>query len=1822
MRKLRSGISAILVIAMILTTLGMATVVSAAEYQDTQGHWAESYINKWSDNGVIQGDGGYFRPDDAITRGEVAQVTQNLIGYVNKSTNTFTDIAASDWYSDAILRLVEAGVLTGNGDGTMSPNNFMTREEAMTMLARAFGLQVQNSNAGITQYADYQNISDFATGYVGVMTSSGYIGGYEDGTIRPKDYISRAEFVKIIDNMIKLYITEAGTYGPEYVGGLVIIKTGGVTLSGIVAKGVVVSGQASGDVTITGSQISGNVVNLSANANVKSNTDNVVNPNDETKPNNTIIGGNGGSGSGSNGSPASTVTLKFYNGSSLYKSVSVTKNTYLSSSKRPADPTMDGKEFVGWYMSKEQADKADTISPFNFDTTKITKAMSFYAGYIESTKPTSTPTVTGSPAPTADPSKPTATAAPLPTGAPVPTASVEPVPTATAVPVPTATSEAVPTATPTQNPDVTYSVKVAEGITGGTLKIVKQAEPSKPTEEPSKPTVEPTEPTEAPATATPETPVTGATEFAVNGDTPSAADSVYTNDDNISVTGTFGTTIVEYSENNEPATKMIGGKPFTHNMQVRLAANPSDPLQEQSGSTALIIAPKKDGKFTIYYRRQVTNGDPGAMSAGDGKDIKLSQNDNGSYSQVSGVMEMPEINDEKTYAFGTQSFDLSAGSEYLLWARGTTGTLYGYSYEPSASAAAAEVAAAETEELVDSLDGLKAGDKVTVKAVAESAAESVKVFTSPETTVTEVSENPGYYTFEMPAADTIVNAQFGEAAATATPKPEPVSHKAVLNVEGGTGTLETSKDVTVNSEAVLAEDSEYSDHIIKNVTEEGVHEWTFDNLTGNEITVGEPFSNEGLTVFADSANTIKIGLNFDMVMRGAGEINGDLSYRAIKIVMPITGRVSVEAFTMRTADEGSVYVRAGADGDDENVLTSTAEDGKNNVSGTTAGVIEAGTDVYIYAPIIPFNYVKVAVTPDGDNPAEPTATAGNVPTSEPSATAAPTEAPTSEPSATAAPTEAPTAAPSATADPTAAPTLQPNEYEFLTGATVIVNTKPNKAGDVANITVTGKDGSNISVSNASFVMPDQDVIVSVVYSTPSEPTAKPTSEPTVTPAPDPSASPSVSTATPNPNLPDDIIWRVDNSEVSEALEAYSANGGTEAVAAGVAEVGPNQVFERNKTAKYTHTNGVEYNFTKSLKAGSGSQTNRYVKITPETSCTVTVVFDGNGGEGRTQYISQSGNVIGSAVCDKGVSTVTADVSKDDLSPVYTYGGGSNKNVYAVFIEYYDETPDKTITGNVTNSTGLDLSAAKIVFTNVNDNTDVVTVDYAEAYQATLTKGETYSISVQGVDSVCPTTVTNTVTVNKNRYEQSHDIKFVKIEDVEVTGTLYTTFSDDMRNQNEVYTGSDAVKIAFTKQGKTVPYDEVTVNSDGTFAAKLLTNEVYDVTVVEGPSGYTLSNLSSTYSLPGGDESPFKNVLLIKNDVDVPYTDTLYVGADKEYKTVNEAVSAVRMMADKGDKPVTIVIDPGTYKGQVIIDQSNITLKSADESNRPVITSYYGIGYVYYSLNGGFYNADYAVAKISKGVASKWGPTLYVTDKGSGFLAENIDFENTFNQYVTEEELADGVEMNEKMFERKAGVDVTIKNSTERAAAVATEGMNSEFYRCKMVSSQDTLYTGSTGYFKECEIYGNTDYIFGGNSVAFEDCDLVWYGYSDVESGGHIAASKTSSITDPGYFFNNCTIKKNSMPGMKFAKGDFGRNWGGANSAMFFNNTTLDGVEKPDSWATMGGELSLSRVFINYVHNVGETTDLTVDADNPNDVAEKIPTVEDYVGEWTPVHYTK
>lgn len=117
----------------------------------------------------------------------------------------------------------------------------------------------------------------------------------------------------------------------------------------------------------------------------------------------------------------------------------------------------------------------------------------------------------------------------------------------------------------------------------------------------------------------------------------------------------------------------------------------------------------------------------------------------------------------------------------------------------------------------------------------------------------------------------------------------------------------------------------------------------------------------------------------------------------------------------------------------------------------------------------------------------------------------------------------------------------------------------------------------------------------------------------------------------------------------------------------------------NKGTKYEYTdindNVYEYEFTSSWQAGTGGETKRSLYFTPEGRCRVTVVF--NGAEGRDMYIVQGGEKLatgyGSGV-DVSFSAETDDVSQ----PVYIYGGSSNKNLYAIIVEYYGAAQEDNV----------------------------------------------------------------------------------------------------------------------------------------------------------------------------------------------------------------------------------------------------------------------------------------------------------------------------------------------------------------------------------------------------------------------------------------------------------------------------------------------------------------------------------------------------------------
>ena len=307
----------------------------------------------------------------------------------------------------------------------------------------------------------------------------------------------------------------------------------------------------------------------------------------------------------------------------------------------------------------------------------------------------------------------------------------------------------------------------------------------------------------------------------------------------------------------------------------------------------------------------------------------------------------------------------------------------------------------------------------------------------------------------------------------------------------------------------------------------------------------------------------------------------------------------------------------------------------------------------------------------------------------------------------------------------------------------------------------------------------------------------------------------------------------------------------------------------------------------------------------------------------------------------------------------------------------------------------------------------------------------------------------------------------------------------------------------------------------------------------------------------------------------------YPGKSNNFNRIQDAVNKAASLKPSGEgSRVTIHIAPGKYREQVIVNTPYITFINDQPSKGSVtITWYYGIGYKYFSANSkGYYDANLAKKKSSRYIASKWGATVQLWNNAKYFKASNIIFENSFNRYMTKEEIADGITLaNDRnaspiTFKRASNSDVKSKEATERAAAMTIEAPYAEFYACKFYSSQDTLYTGaSPAFFRRCLIEGQTDYIFGGANVVFDLCELRWKGYSGRAYPGYITAARQGSDSHyTGYLFNKCRVYGSSS-NLPTTAGYFGRPWGATAKVMFINTTLQDkNMIHPDGWGPMSG----------------------------------------------------
>lgn len=183
----------IMILQMILPSVNIWQRSYALEVDDIKTHWAKENIESLKELGIVNGyDDGTFRPDNPITRAE-------FITIINRAANIepveygdkFTDVKKSDWYANDISAASnsEIGYIKGYVDGTMRPNNFITRFEAAVAISRLLKLDGESEIA----FIDKDSMPSWAKEYVGATASAGYFSGYKDNSFRGNEYITRAE---------------------------------------------------------------------------------------------------------------------------------------------------------------------------------------------------------------------------------------------------------------------------------------------------------------------------------------------------------------------------------------------------------------------------------------------------------------------------------------------------------------------------------------------------------------------------------------------------------------------------------------------------------------------------------------------------------------------------------------------------------------------------------------------------------------------------------------------------------------------------------------------------------------------------------------------------------------------------------------------------------------------------------------------------------------------------------------------------------------------------------------------------------------------------------------------------------------------------------------------------------------------------------------------------------------------------------------------------------------------------------------------------------------------------------------------------------------------------------------------------------------------------------------------------------------------------------------------------------------------------------------------------------------------------------------------
>ena len=251
----------------VVTCLSLAVSASAASISDfkdvdTKAWYAEA-VSAAVDNGLLYGkSSAIIDPNGDMTRAEMATIINRSFGcYKTADISQYNDVSKSKWYYKDVALAVQMGTYNGRSSSSMAPDAPISRQEAMTVVARALELDYDAyAKTDLSAFSDRSEISNWALPYVRAMVGADYIHGRTKG-LEPLDNITRAEFAQIFYNIIGTYIVSKGTYDKD-IKGSVLIRTDDVELKNLTVDGdlIIGCGAADGKITLDNVTVKGRLL--------------------------------------------------------------------------------------------------------------------------------------------------------------------------------------------------------------------------------------------------------------------------------------------------------------------------------------------------------------------------------------------------------------------------------------------------------------------------------------------------------------------------------------------------------------------------------------------------------------------------------------------------------------------------------------------------------------------------------------------------------------------------------------------------------------------------------------------------------------------------------------------------------------------------------------------------------------------------------------------------------------------------------------------------------------------------------------------------------------------------------------------------------------------------------------------------------------------------------------------------------------------------------------------------------------------------------------------------------------------------------------------------------------------------------------------------------------------------------------------------------------------------------------------------------------------------------------------------------------------------